>query len=82
VDRAVGIVGEAGVGKSRLLLQLTRLIPNGEYYFLEGKCLHYGSLMPYLPFLDILRSYFQIREDDGEAEVKQNMLDKVSRLEP
>ena len=80
--QAVGIVGEAGVGKSRLLLQLTRLIPHGEYYFLEGKCLHYGSLMPYLPFLDILRSYFQVREGDGEAEVKQNMLDKVSRLDP
>ncbi len=81
LGQVVGIVGEAGVGKSRLLLELMRLLPEREYTFLEGKCLHYGSFMPYLPFLDILRSYVQIVEGDGGAIARQKILDKVSQLD-
>ncbi len=54
--QVVGIVGEAGVGKSRLLFEFNNLLPHHEYAYLEGRCLHFGSSMSYLPFLDILRS--------------------------
>ena len=77
----VGLVGEAGVGKSRLLLELRRALPEGECTILEGRCLHYGGSMPYLPFLDILRSYFDIEEGDREYVIKKKMAEKASKLD-
>ena len=62
--QVVGIVGEAGVGKSRLLLEFRHGLRE-EPLYLEGRCLHYGGSMVYLPFLDILRSYFDIKEGDS-----------------
>jgi class 3 adenylate cyclase len=56
LGQIVSIVGEAGVGKSRLLLEFRNMLPQGEYTYLEGRCLHYGGSMAYLPVLDILRS--------------------------
>ena len=58
--QVVAIVGEAGVGKSRLLLEFKNLLSQSEYAYLEGQCFHFGGSMSYLPFLDILRSYFEI----------------------
>jgi class 3 adenylate cyclase len=79
--QVVGVVGEAGVGKSRLLLELRNMLPKGEYTYMEGRCLHYGGSMAYLPILDILRSYFNIKEGDREAEIKEKMEEKVLQLD-
>jgi predicted ATPase len=79
--QVVGIVGEAGVGKSRLLLELRGMLPQGEYTYLQGRCLHYGGSMPYLPLLDILRSYFDIKEGDREFVVKKKMNQKILQLD-
>ncbi len=77
----VALVGEAGVGKSRLLLELKRSLPEGEFTLLEGRCLHYGGSMPYLPFLDVLRSYFGIDEGDREYVIKKKMAEKALQLD-
>ena len=77
----VGIVGEAGVGKSRLFLELKQSLSNNGYTFLEGKCLHYGSSMAYLPVLDILRTYFDINEGDNEILIKEKMNEKIIQLD-
>ena len=77
----VGIVGEAGVGKSRLFLELKQSLSNNGYTFLEGKCLHYGSSMAYLPVLDILRTYFDINEGDSEILIKKKMNEKIIQLD-
>jgi class 3 adenylate cyclase len=69
--QVVGIVGEAGVGKSRLLLQFRNRLPQDEFTYLEGRCLHYGGSMPYLPIIDILRSYFEIKDGDREFIIKK-----------
>jgi predicted ATPase/class 3 adenylate cyclase len=79
--QVVGIVGEAGVGKSRLLLEFKNQLPQNEYTYLEGRCLHYGGSMPYLPLLDILRSYFDIKGDDLEHSIKKKITDKVLLLD-
>jgi class 3 adenylate cyclase/tetratricopeptide (TPR) repeat protein/ribosomal protein L40E len=79
--QVVGIVGEAGVGKSRLLFEMRRTLPEGQYTLLEGRCLHFGGSMPYLPFLDILRTYFGIEEGDREYLVKKKMTEKVLGLD-
>ena len=77
--QVVGIVGEAGVGKSRILLEMKRLIT--DMALLEGHCLHYGGSMAYLPLLDILRSYFGIKEGERELPVKRKMRERVSLLD-
>jgi len=79
--QALGIVGEAGVGKSRLLLELRNVLPKDEYAYLEGRCVYYGGSMAYLPILDILRSYFGIREGEQETIIKKKMLKKILLLD-
>jgi hypothetical protein len=64
--QVLGVVGEAGVGKPKLLLEFRNSLSQGEFTDLEGRCLHYGDAMSYLPFLDILRSYFEIKEGGNE----------------
>ena len=77
--QVVGIVGEAGVGKSRIILEMRHTFP--EYTYLEGRCLHYGGSMPYLPFLDILRSYFGIKEGDREYLINKKIKEKLASLD-
>ena len=80
--QVIGVVGEAGVGKSRLLLQLRGMLPEGEYSFLEGRCLHYGGSMPYLPILDVLKAYFDIEEEDREATIKKKVRERLKESNP
>jgi len=79
--QVVGIVGEAGVGKSRFLLEFINQLPQGKYTYLEGRCLHYGSEMIYLPVIEILRSYFEIKEGDQEIVIKDKLKGKIQQLD-
>ena len=79
--QVLGMVGEAGVGKSRLLLEFRNRLPAGEFTYLEGRCSHYGSTMPYLATLDILRSYFNIKRGDREFVIKKKMEENVLHLD-
>jgi class 3 adenylate cyclase/tetratricopeptide (TPR) repeat protein len=76
-----GIVGEAGVGKSRLLLEFKNRISQEDTTYLQGRCIHYGGSMAYLPILDILRSYFNLNETDRELIIKKKMKDKILQLD-
>ena len=81
LGQVVGIVGEAGVGKSRLLLEFSNLLPAEEFTYLEGRCLHYGGSMSYLPLLDIIKSYFKIKDDDEEPEIKAKLRNKIEAMD-
>ena len=79
--QVVGIVGEAGVGKSRILLEMRNELPTGEYTYLEGRCLHYGVGMVYLPIIDILKSYFEIKEGEHDKDINNKLVKKVNKLD-
>ena len=79
--QVIGLVGEAGVGKSRLLLEFRSLLPQDEYSYLEGQCLHYGGSMPYLPLLDILRSFLGIKEGEPEFVIRSRMKERILGLD-
>lgn len=79
--QVVGVVGDAGVGKSRLILEFKNQLPRGEFAYFGGQCLHFGQAMAYLPILDILRSYFEIKEGDPETLIKKNMAEKILQLD-
>jgi len=62
--QAVGLVGEPGIGKSRLLAEFHRQVADGRATWVEGRCLSYGTAIPYLLALDLLRSNCGILEAD------------------
>jgi tetratricopeptide (TPR) repeat protein len=69
--QVVFISGEAGMGKSRLVLECRRaLAAAGEAVtWLEGRCISFGESIPFLPIIDQLRENFGIQEFDGEPEI-------------
>ena len=62
--RAVGIVGDPGIGKSRLVAEFRRQIGGGRVTWVEGRCVSYGTAIPYALILDLLRSNCGIFETD------------------
>ena len=69
---AISVVGEPGMGKSRLVYEATRAMtaPSQAVTVLEGRCVSYGSLVPYLPLVDLLRAYCGVLETDTPAAVR------------
>jgi class 3 adenylate cyclase/tetratricopeptide (TPR) repeat protein len=62
--QAVGLVGEPGIGKSRLVAEFHNQLAAGRVTWVEGRCLSYGTGIPYLLALDLLRSNCGIVETD------------------
>ena len=77
--QVVGIAAEAGMGKSRLVLEFRRALAQaGEAVtWLEGHCISFGQASPFLPLIELLREHFEIDEFDGGpdiiAKVEQGM---------
>jgi class 3 adenylate cyclase/tetratricopeptide (TPR) repeat protein len=69
--QVVFITGEAGIGKSRLLLECRRALAaaGDTVTWLEGRCISFGESIPFLPIIDQLRENFDLQEFDGESEV-------------
>ena len=61
------LVGDAGIGKSRLLLELRRRIGDGAAWQ-EGHCLSFGKAMAFHPLVDLLRRQFGVGEGLALAE--------------
>jgi hypothetical protein len=79
--QVVGLVGEAGVGKSRLLIEFRNRLALDSVTYLQGRCLHFGGAMAYLPFLDIVRGFFPIEEVDREFIRRKKMAESLARLD-
>ena len=67
--QVVGVVGEAGIGKSRLIAEFYRSLEGRRLTYLTGHCLSYGSATPYLPLLDLLRHNCGITEVDNPEDI-------------
>jgi class 3 adenylate cyclase/tetratricopeptide (TPR) repeat protein len=69
--QVVHVTGEAGIGKSRLVLELRRRLTGaGEHVtWLEGQCVTFGQSIAFLPVIEQLRHNFGIEELDGEPEI-------------
>jgi tetratricopeptide (TPR) repeat protein len=69
--QVVFVAGEAGIGKSRLLLEFRRTLAEAgeDATWLEGQCVSFGQSIPFLPVVDQLRRNFGIEELDGEPEI-------------
>ena len=54
--RLVSIVGEAGVGKSRLLHEFRSQLANDGVRYIQGRCQVHGSLTPFVPFIECVKA--------------------------
>src|SRR5439155_369674 len=76
----VGVVGEPGVGKSRLVHEFRLLAPRG-CLVLETFSVSHGKAYPYLPLIDLLRNYFQLTLQDDERRRREKVTGKVLALD-
>lgn len=61
----LGISGEPGVGKSRLVQELIQLSEKTGYHIFKGDCISYGSAFSYHPWVEILEQFFGILSSDS-----------------
>jgi len=71
--QAFSIMAEAGVGKSRLLYEFRKAVASEDVTFQEGKCLSYSRDVTYHPVIDIVKSNFNIKEGDGDVEIREKV---------
>jgi class 3 adenylate cyclase len=62
----ISIVGDAGIGKSRLLAEIVAAGRDGPVVFLEGRSLSTGKNLSFHPFVDLLSAWAGIGDEDGE----------------
>ena len=75
----VVILGEAGVGKSRLIAEARRRV---DLPWFEGRCLSYGEMLSYHPFLSLLRSLMGATPDDGPEALQIHLHALLEELLP
>jgi tetratricopeptide (TPR) repeat protein/ABC-type cobalamin transport system ATPase subunit len=61
----VGLVGEPGAGKSRLVAEFRILVRREGLVYVEGACVPHGAAIPYLPMIDLLRRACGIGTSDA-----------------
>jgi class 3 adenylate cyclase/tetratricopeptide (TPR) repeat protein len=71
--RVTAVVGELGIGKSRLLLEFVHSPPVSGCLVFETSTASYGRTMPYLPVLNLLRQYFLINDGDSLEAVREKI---------
>jgi DNA-binding NtrC family response regulator/tetratricopeptide (TPR) repeat protein len=76
----VGISGEAGIGKSRLLFEFRQTLRGRRVTLFEGRCRSYGATIPYLPILELLRRACRLADPDGPEVVHEKVSGTLGRL--
>ncbi|MBI3799046.1 MAG: AAA family ATPase [Deltaproteobacteria bacterium] len=76
----VGVMGEPGVGKSRLFYEC-KLTSQSGCLLLESFSVSHGKASSYLPVIELLKSYFQIQPHDEERNRRQKVIGKVLELD-
>jgi tetratricopeptide (TPR) repeat protein len=79
--QVVALVGEAGVGKSRLVREFVHSQNTVECLVLESKSVSYGRATPYLPVIELLRDYFNVNIHDSTQSIRERMTGKVLALD-
>jgi class 3 adenylate cyclase/predicted ATPase len=78
--QVIGIVAEAGGGKSRLLYEFRQRLAGKRVTYLEGRCLSYGHAMPYHPIIDLLRNNCGITDVDGPEAIAGKVQDALHEV--
>ena len=79
--QVTAVVGEAGVGKSRLVYEFLRSHRLQDWLVLEAASVSYGKATSYLPVINLLKSYFKIQDRDDLREVREKVTGKLLALD-
>jgi class 3 adenylate cyclase/tetratricopeptide (TPR) repeat protein len=75
------VVGEPGVGKSRLVFELTHSHRVEGWLVLESGSVSYGKATSYLPVIDLLKGYFGIGDRDTYRDIREKVTGKILTLD-
>jgi class 3 adenylate cyclase len=79
--QVVAVVGEPGVGKSRLFLEFTHSHRTEGWRIVESSSVSYGKATAFLPIIDLMKAYFRIEERDDERDVREKITGKLLALD-
>ena len=79
--QVMAIVGEPGVGKSRLLYEFIQSQLQGWRVF-EADAFSYGRTTSYLPVIDLLKGFFKIADRADRQEIRAKVTERVLALDP
>jgi class 3 adenylate cyclase len=76
----INIIGEAGIGKSRLLAELKNREVMKRVTLLEGRAVSIGKNLSFHPIIDLFKQWADIRNDDGETKAFDKLQVNIKRL--
>ena len=79
--QVVGVVGEPGVGKSRLFFEFIHSHRTQSWLILESGSVSYGKATAYLPVIDLLKGYFQIEDREDARKIREKVTGKLLTLD-
>jgi predicted ATPase/class 3 adenylate cyclase len=79
--QVVALVGEPGVGKSRLFWEFTHSRRTLDWLILESGSVSYGKATAYLPVIDLLKAYFTIEDRDDVRKIREKITGKLLTLD-
>jgi class 3 adenylate cyclase/tetratricopeptide (TPR) repeat protein len=79
--QVVMVVGEAGVGKSRLFHEVTHSHRTQGWLVLESGSVSYGKATAYLPLIGLLRAYFNVQDHDDQRQIREKVIGKLIALD-
>jgi class 3 adenylate cyclase/tetratricopeptide (TPR) repeat protein len=79
--QVVAVMGEPGVGKSRLAWEFTHSHRSRGWLVLEAASMSYGKATTYLPVIELLRSYFGIEPRDDGRKMREKVTGKLLALD-
>jgi class 3 adenylate cyclase len=78
--RLAVLLGEPGIGKSRLMAELKAGVAEGDLTWVEGRCVSYGRTLPYHLVLDVVRSMVGLPFAAPEAEMRTMLDERLATL--
>jgi len=79
--QVLALVGEAGVGKSRLVYEFVQAHQTQGWLVLESASVSYGKATPYFPVIDLLKRYCHIEERDDSRTIRAKVTGQVLTLD-
>jgi class 3 adenylate cyclase/tetratricopeptide (TPR) repeat protein len=80
--QVVAVIGEPGVGKTRLFYEFTHAPRTSGWLIFDSHSVSYGKATPYLPVHDLLKGYFEIDDRDEARTIREKVTGKLLTLDP
>src|SRR5262245_27123701 len=77
----VAVVGDPGVGKSRLFWEFTHSHRTHGWLVVQSISVSYGKATAFLPLIELLRTYFQIESSDDARKIREKVTGKLLSLD-